>query len=111
AAFPEMSRMRGREGASMENGMFLLSAVAAGVGAVISLSTIALAGVILKTLYGAPFAAGALTLRILAISVVFTYASSVLLQGLIAEGRQRTLAVYCAIGAAVNVGANLILIP
>jgi O-antigen/teichoic acid export membrane protein len=110
AAFPEMSRLLG-SGTTVAPGMFRLSLLAAGAGALIGVALVVLARPVLGLLYGDRFLVGSGTLQLLSISIMFTFASGVLAQGLVAGGRQTSLAKWTAIAAGTNVLANLFLIP
>ena len=110
AAFPEMSRLLG-SGITVAPGMFRLSLIAAGAGALIGVALVVLARPVLGLLYGDRFLVGAGTLQLLSLSIMFTFASGVLAQGLVAAGRQTSLAKWTAIAASTNVVSNLFLIP
>jgi len=110
AALPEMSRLGGR-GATVTPGMFRLSLIAAGAGALIGVGLVVLARPVLGLLYGDRFLVGATTLQFLSISILFTFASGVMAQGLVATGRQVSLAKWSGIAAGTNVAVNLWLIP
>jgi O-antigen/teichoic acid export membrane protein len=81
------------------------------VGIPISVGMFTLAGPIVHTLYGAQFAPSVASLRILALATPLLYTNASFVQLLVATERQKKLAVTAGIGALVNVGLNLLLIP
>ena len=70
-----------------------------------------LAGPIISILYGEAYAASADALRIVVWYTTFSYFGSARNVWILAEGRQKHLWLINLLGAALNVGLNLILIP
>ena len=79
--------------------------IAAAVG------TVLVAGLVVTFLYGAEFSAGAQVLRIHVLAAPFVYLGVASSQWFIDRGLTRAVMVRSTVGAAVNVGLNLILIP
>jgi len=86
--------------------------------ALVIYSTLAFGGVlaisanlVVYVLYGKAYAAAVSTVRLLALHACFAYMGSVRNIWLLAEGKQRNLLKINLIGAMLNVGMNLVLIP
>jgi O-antigen/teichoic acid export membrane protein len=81
------------------------------IGIPVAVGMFTLAGPIVKTLYGAQFLPSVGSLRLLALATPLLYTNAAFVQLLVATDRQKKLAVTAGIGAVVNVGLNLLLIP
>ncbi len=66
---------------------------------------------LIELLFGEPFLAGASPLRILLLTLMADFSAVLLGNVLLAYDHQRSLVVYSAIGGAMNVSLNLLLIP
>jgi len=108
---PAISSARGRSEGEVGDFIHRLSLAACIGGAFLSLLVSMNAGLIVRTVYGGAYAEAANALRILAWSAVFTCASSLLLQRLVADGRQGLFAVISTTAAVVNIVCNLFWIP
>jgi O-antigen/teichoic acid export membrane protein/glycosyltransferase involved in cell wall biosynthesis len=108
AALPELSRSVDERDLSKLSPLVLAASLMGGFGAMILVGS---AGTIMSLLYGEAFRPGAQALTILALMLPMNFASGVLLNRLVAVGRQRLLAIASVSGAAINVGLNLLLIP
>ena len=78
--------------------------------AVIAVSALVVSPVI-DLLLGAEYAGSALLFRVLAGALLFLYPNYVLMYTLAAANRQKSVTVATAVGAAVNVSINLVMIP
>jgi O-antigen/teichoic acid export membrane protein len=108
SALPELSRARsGKDHARLPP--LVLAAVL--VGGLAAMLLIGSAGEIMTALYGKEYGLGAEALAILALAIPMNFASGILLNRLVAVGRQRLLAVAAIGGAVINVSLNLALIP
>ncbi len=108
---PEMVRTSAAGSGGALRAAVRLCLLGAVVGAGLSIVIVSVPAWILGRLYGPTFLAGAGALGVLGWLLVFNFPSSILLQKLVADGRQNTLAVAGATAAAVNLGMNLLLIP
>jgi O-antigen/teichoic acid export membrane protein len=108
SALPELSRPGGEKDQSQLPALVLAAVLAGGVAAMLLVGS---AGEIMTMLYGAAYRPGAEALAILALALPMNFASGILLNRLVAVGRQRLLAVAAVSGATINVCLNLVLIP
>jgi O-antigen/teichoic acid export membrane protein len=77
----------------------------------LSLGGIVLGTQIMSFVFGAPYAAGGLAFKLLAATLMFDFAASIIINALFAYEHQKSLVVSSAFGGVVNVGLDLILIP
>lgn len=85
--------------------------VSASIAAVLAIGTALLAAFGLRLLFGAPYVEATRALQILAIGLVVVFPVWILQAIAIATSSEAVLLRTTAIGIAVNVGANLVLIP
>lgn len=108
SALPELSRTAGERDLSKLPALVLAASLMGGVAAMILIGS---AERIMGLLYGDAFRSGEAALTILALVLPMSFASGILLNRLIAVGKQRLLAFASVSAASVNVGLNLLLIP
>lgn len=108
AALPELSRSAGERGLTKLPVLVLGAALMGGLGAMVLIGS---ATPLMTLLYGEAFRSGASALTILALMLPMSFASGILLNRLVAVGKQRLLAVASVSAAVLNVGLNLLLIP
>lgn len=110
-ALATMSRQAAK-GQDCARGASLHYSILGGVlGTVMALALHGFAWPILRVAYAGRFEEAAAALSILALALPAIYLSGVLAARLVAESRQQGWTVAAAIGAVVNVGVNLALIP
>lgn len=110
AVFPVLVRNgaeRERRAVQVARAVDLLLIVSVGV----MVATIVLAPDLVRLLGGADYAPSVLPLRILAVSLPFSFVGMLLAWALIAEGLQRRLIPIAAAGVAVNLALNLAFVP
>ncbi len=66
---------------------------------------------IMRLVFGPTYADGGISFSILALTIVFDYAGLIIINALFAYDRQKSFIVSTAIGAAINISLDLILIP
>ena len=77
----------------------------------LSLGGIVLGTQIMSFIFGAPYAAGGLAFKILAATLLFDFPAAIIINALFAYDHQKSLITSSALGAAVNVGLDIALIP
>lgn len=93
--------------ASFRRGAMLLGLI----GGLALTGLLGFAGPLTHLLYGAPYAVGADTTRVLAGAEMFAFTTSIVMCCLVASDRHRSYPLVMVIGLLVNVGLNLVLIP
>ncbi len=66
---------------------------------------------IISFVFGVPYASGGLALQILMVTILFDFTATIIVNALFAYDHQRSMVVSAALGAAVNVALDLLLIP
>ena len=66
---------------------------------------------IIEFLYGADYAASAAPIRILAVTILTAFPVSILIHGVFAYNKQKSLVPLWSAGAILNIGLNVLLIP
>jgi O-antigen/teichoic acid export membrane protein len=111
AAIPEMAKVEAGGANASQAGMFRLACLATAFSGVLAAGILVGADGILALLFGHDYSRGAAPLRLLAWSIPFTAASSILQQGLIVQDRHHRFSLLGGMAAVTNVGVNLCLIP
>ncbi len=111
STLPVIARLANRDNAAVKNiferavtGIFMISVPLALGGAIIGTN-------IMQFLYGAAYAAGGLSFKILMLTMLFDFPITLVAATLFAYDRQKSLIVASAIGGILNVGLDLLLIP
>jgi O-antigen/teichoic acid export membrane protein len=110
ATFPILADMRSRDPAGFRRLSRRLVGTAFGIGAAGALAGSLLAS-LLPALLGEGFHESVRPFRILVFALPFAYGNFIAFTILMADGASRPLVGLAALGAALNVGANLLLIP
>jgi O-antigen/teichoic acid export membrane protein len=111
SALPEMARSTAGRSTSPTPQLAFLLISAMSAGGLAAVVIFGMADPIMRRLFGQQFGGGAAPLRLLAMCLPMSFASGILLNRLVAEGRQHSLAVGASAAALVNVLLNLVLIP
>jgi O-antigen/teichoic acid export membrane protein len=77
----------------------------------LSLGGIVLGTQVMKLVFGAAYASGGLSFKILAATLLFDFPASIIINALFAYDHQKSLVISSALGGAVNIGLDLALIP
>ena len=77
----------------------------------LSLGGIVLGTQIMSFIFGAPYAAGGLSFKLLAATLLFDFAASIVINALFAYEHQKSLIISSALGGVINVGLDFALIP
>jgi O-antigen/teichoic acid export membrane protein len=111
ATLPLISRLAKHDNVKFRNtfertlGMIFLVSIP------LSLGGIVLGTQIMTFIFGAPYAAGGLSFKILAATLMFDFPASIIINALFAYDHQKSLIVSSAFGGVVNVGLDVLLIP
>ena len=77
----------------------------------LSLGGIVLGTQIMTFIFGAAYAAGGLSFKILAATLMFDFSASIIINALFAYDHQKSLIISSAVGGVINVGLDILLIP
>jgi O-antigen/teichoic acid export membrane protein len=111
ATLPLISRLAKRDNERFRSafertlGMVFLASIP------LSLGGIVLGTQIMSFIFGAPYAAGGLAFKILAATLMFDFPAAIIINALFAYDHQKSLITSSALGAVVNVGLDVLLIP
>jgi O-antigen/teichoic acid export membrane protein len=111
ATLPLISRLAKSDNAKFRSaleqtlGMVFFASIPLAVGGMI------LGTSVMTFVFGASYAAGGLSFKILSATLLFDFPASIIINALFAYDHQKSLIVSSALGGVVNVGLDLLLIP